>query len=481
MTDDQDADRRFRLALGGLAVAALLLRVAYVWRTRALLPFGDAFYYHEQANLIADGRGFIEPYTWVREQRAVATAFHPPLWSATLSVFSFLGVRSWTGHRLVGCLLGAAGVVVIGLLAREVGGRRVAGTLCGGRRVGLVAAGIAVLYPYLWLNDVFALGESLAVLLAAGAALLAYRFADRPSPRRAVELGLVCGLAALTRAEQAAMFVFLAVPLILLVRTGQGTPSDPGPRERWARRARLLGVCTMAAALPVVPWVARNLTTFDRPEAVTTSLGVTLAVTNCDPTYDRGGIFYAYWNFDCQLGVEVPPGDESVRDAFWRRHALDYVKDHKGSLPLLIAARTARFYNLYRPQQQTLFDKTEARPRWASEVGLLGFYLLVALSIGGLVLLRRRMVMLLPLLVLPAVATLAVVLTYPITRYRAPAEVSFVVLASVMIDAGLARRRLQGGSPVGEGVQGRIFVRLHRHPPTPATGPGAAPQIRRQP
>src|SRR3954465_11876101 len=81
----------------------------------------------------------------------------PPLYPLYLSLFSLVGLKSWAAHRVASCLLGAATVGAVGILGRRV----------GGERVGLVAAGIAAVYPLLWVNDATVLSESLYGLLIA--------------------------------------------------------------------------------------------------------------------------------------------------------------------------------------------------------------------------------------------------------------------------------------------------------------------------
>src|SRR5262249_31729609 len=55
--------RWFAWSLLAVAVAALALRVAYVLLSRQHIKFGgDAHFYHAGANLLADGKGFIQPF-----------------------------------------------------------------------------------------------------------------------------------------------------------------------------------------------------------------------------------------------------------------------------------------------------------------------------------------------------------------------------------------------------------------------------------
>src|SRR4029079_6132325 len=101
-------------------------------------------------------------------------------------------------------LTGLVGIVLMALLAKRL----------AGETAGLVAAGIAALYPYLWVNDALIMSESLAVVAVLGALLLTFRLADDARVRTALALGLVCGVAALARAELILLAPLLALPLL---------------------------------------------------------------------------------------------------------------------------------------------------------------------------------------------------------------------------------------------------------------------------
>jgi hypothetical protein len=82
----------------------------------------------------------------------------------------------------------------------------------------------------------------------------------------------------------------------------------------------------------------------------------------------------------------------------------------------------------------------EGRPVPASIAGLVMYYALLPLAATGVVVLRRRRRVQWPLLVPAAVLTVVAAVDYGIVRFRAPFEVSLVVLAAVALDA-IGRRR----------------------------------------
>lgn len=63
-------------------------------------------------------------------------------------------------------LLGTVSIVVIGLLGRRL----------GGSRVGLIAAGLAAIYPNIWINDGMLLTETVFILATATALLATYLY-----------------------------------------------------------------------------------------------------------------------------------------------------------------------------------------------------------------------------------------------------------------------------------------------------------------
>ena len=73
------------------------------------------------------------------------------------------------------------------------------------------------------------------------------------------------------------------------------------------------------------------------------------------------------------------------------------------------------------------------------------YYALVALSIGGVVLLRRRRIPVLPLLAVGLDVVVSVALTFGQTRYRTTFEVALVLAASVQLEWLWGRAAAQGG------------------------------------
>jgi 4-amino-4-deoxy-L-arabinose transferase-like glycosyltransferase len=385
--------------LGAIAVAGLAVRLLYVLAfTRGLRGHGDSAYYHELGNLLADGRGFVEP------SNGSASALHPPLFPLLLALPSLVGLDSYLAHRVAVALVGTGTVVVAGLL-----GRRVAGD-----RAGLLAAVAAAAYPVLIAADGAVMSETLFGLLTALCALAAYRLLDRPTLGRAASLGALIGLAALTRGEGLLLLMLLGAPLAVRLR---------------ARRFATLAVATAACLAVLAPWTIRNLTTFEKPVLLSNNEGGLIAGANCARTYrgrDIGG-----WDIRCTFGE--PFADESVAAARARRRGLEYAGDHAGRVPLVVAARLARTFELLQPVRQA--EHAEGRAAGIEVAGAVVFLVLVPLGAYGGLLLRRRGVALAPLLAPFGLAVFATVVGYGVPRFRHPADVALVVLAAVALDA----------------------------------------------
>jgi hypothetical protein len=103
-------------------------------------------------------------------------------------------------------------------------------------------------------------------------------------------------------------------------------------------------------------------------------------------------------------------------------------------------------WDLYAPFQNVeLNDHVEGRGYYPSLIGLWYFWLLLPPAIYGAIVLRRRGTPLSPLLGLAVAVTLTAALTFGVTRYRVPAEVSLVILAAVGLDAAISRWRARAG------------------------------------
>src|SRR6202165_4692069 len=210
-----------------IVVGAFALRVFSVlhWYRHPVI-WGDTFYYHNAANLLVEGKGFINPFSYFLHHQTVPTADFPPLYIFYLSAASLVGAKSYFAHEIWTCFLGTATVALVGLAAREV----------AGKRVGILAAALAAVYPNIWINDGLVHAESMSMFMVALMVLVSYRFWRNPRALTALTLGVVIGLSALARDELLLLVPLVMLPLTLLARYRPGSVPVPA----WEGSSRLL-------------------------------------------------------------------------------------------------------------------------------------------------------------------------------------------------------------------------------------------------
>ena len=403
--------RRFVVALALIASAAFVGRAVYIVTiTRHETDFYDRVYYQGEAALIAADRPFTSPYPF--GPSGAPDALHPPLTSLTLAPVAWLTNNDQVSERLTVALAGVAVVVLIGLIGAEV----------AGRRAGLIAAVLAAVYPNLWMNDGLIMSETFAALGTAAALYSAYRLIRTPSWRHAVGLGCACAVAMLSRAELVLLVPLVIGPVVVMLRI-------PG-----RARLRLAASAVGAALVVVAPWVIFNFVRFKSPVFLSNGDRGVLLGANCATTYH--GAQLGSWYGLCYPAKH--PGQLQVGPA---SQAFDYMGAHLSRLPVVVAARVGREWSVFRVFQMAHLSVLEGRPYAASIAGWVMFLVLMPLAAAGVVLLRRRRVSVAALLA-PAVAvTVNAAVFYGLVRFRAPAEVSIVVLAAITIDAFIDHRR----------------------------------------
>lgn len=399
--------------VGALGIRLAVVAAVHVPSEPGYLVDYDPIFYHRQANLVADGRGFIAPYRLDDSGHGVVTpsAGHPPLLSIVLAAGSVVGLRSFRDHRAITALIGALVVLPVGFLAAWL----------AGWWAGIVAAALAAVYPNLWINDGMLMPEGLYALLVALMLLATYAVIVGWHRRAStVALGLCIGLAALTRGEGLLFLAFLVVPLAILAPLGSAR-----------RRLLVAGTAVAATAVVVLPWTLYNLTRFQHPVIISTAQDTTLAGANCKLAYYGSGL--GYWGEQCFDDILARNLEESVAAQDMRSRALHYARHHVSRLPVVAAARFGREWGLVRPKQTVDADILENKPRSWSWVGYFSFFVVLAFGIAGAVRLWRRRVPIWPFVMTAVMVSVTAVVFYGNTRFRIPVEIAIVVLAAVAI------------------------------------------------
>lgn len=421
---------RWSFGRGLLVISALaaLWRLGYVVLVTIDNPLllNDSLYYAMQAGRNADGDWFRHALT---DQPG---AEHPPLTSLYLTPWSLGGGDIIRRQRLAIAVLGCFTVPVVGVAARSLWRTIRRPTPLCAERVGLAAATIAAIYPPLWINDLVVMSETPAMLAVAAALWAAGTYLAAPTLRRAALIGLLAGLATLTRSELALCVVGFAVVIVA---------TADRPARRHAARSAL--VLVLAGFMTVAPWVLYNLVRFEDRTLLSTNDGTTLLGANCDTTYydDVGN-----WNIWCLGPFETLPDGEVPVDASEvstarRALAFDYVRANLDRVPVVVAARVGRLLDVYGLRSMVANDVGEDKPEWAVWSAVVAWWVAAAAAVVGWWRLRTLAA---PvrwwLLVPPAVALVTAMLFYGAHRIRAPAEPAVVILAAVGV-AQLFHRR----------------------------------------
>ena len=409
----------FGRSLAAIAGFGLVVRVVYLEVFASHLQTGlDTIWYQLQSATLASGVGYVDPGRFFgAKPAAVATAFRPPLYPVFLAGVSKIFDGSTRTFQLAGCLAGVATIVLVGFLGRRV----------GGSTVGLVAAALASLYPVFLGIDTAVMSETLYVPLVAGCVLAAYRLVDRPSVPRAIVVGGTVAAAILTRGDAVLLVVLVLVPAAMLA-------SAPPPR-----RALLAATSICTCALVVTPWMVRNEREVGVGTVATLQSGTALAGANCADTYS--GRSLGSWSFACTQR----PGDEALSERRLneelRRDGKEYMLHHLARVPVVVSARVLRQWALFDPVGQARLDAIESRNvRWQL-ASWLAYLPVGALALYGFVLLRRRRVLVAPMLGVVVAVTLSGAAVYGGQRLRSSVEPMLVVAAAVAIVSLAGGRR----------------------------------------
>lgn len=412
---------RFRWQLALITALGAAWRLGYLIVAKADVPLGlnDSIYYSIQAGLNSEGSWFKDALTGQPgAEHGMLTSFYLTPWS--------IGAGDGVFRQRLGMtVLGIATVAVIGLAGRRMAALVTGWTEHTAERVGVVAAAIVAVYPNFWLNDSLVMSETLAMLLVAGALLIAFGHHAAPSVGSGIALGVVAGLGALTRSEIALFIPGFALLSALVTR----------------RRARPIwpAVAILVAGLvTLLPWSIYNIERFREPVLLSTNDGNTLLGANCDISFydDVGG-----WDLRClgplgqgSVGDAAGAPDASERSRDRRRAAFEYIEDHLDRLPVVVLARLGRLVDVYGLGSLVRLDVGEEKARPAVWAGIVCWWLLALLAALGWSQLGRRRARARWWLVVPITSVLVTtVLFYGAHRIRAPAEPAVVLLAAVTV------------------------------------------------
>jgi hypothetical protein len=371
---------------------------------------------------IAHGHGFGQT---VVAPGGGPTAFRPPLYPLALAGFFKVFGVTVIGARVAQALLGTLTVALVGVLVRQLWGRRTA----------LVAMGIAAVYPPLLLAGGALLSESIALPLelASLIVVLRARSASRPWAWLA-GAGVLAGLGILDRPDS----LVLLIPLCFLAWARN--------HRSW-RKALPAGLVVLAALVTVTPWLIRDAIVMGRFIPLTTQSGLVPSGTYNDAAA-HDSRFPAAWrptNLVPQYGPLLR-GTEYQESEALHTATVKYVENHPTYLAAVTFWNTVRLFELNGPSVTRASWAANGYGANAANVAFAGYWVVAALALAGVATRAARRA---PwaLWLAPVLVTASTVVVLGESRLRALVDPFIVILASLAVVAAINRfqaRRVTG-------------------------------------
>lgn len=380
-----------------LLLGALLLRLLYL-ATILNTPFfnnpvHDEMQYDAWAQALVAGQSYFGNY---------------PYWDSPWHAY-FLGAIYWLfGHnllavRLIQVFIGTVNVWLLYRLALRFFDSTVAVV------VGLLAA---TYLPFLYYEGLL-LKESVALFLLTSALFMLTGALTKPTPLAFWSTGIVLGFLSLSRIN--ALSLVAAALLVIWLRV---------PTQRTAVFALLLGV-----AMAIAPVTLRNWIVSGEWVPISVAGGqVLFAANNPDNTTGDSiptpGVRFspAYERIDFHRRAETETGRRltpSEMSAYWKHKALEFMREHPGTMAQMVAHRFLRFWN-----EQEIPDNHSIllfkRFSWVLRSPLPGYWLIAPFALIGLIILRSRWRDYLPLYAFLGFYVLSLMPSWVTSRYRLP-------------------------------------------------------------
>jgi 4-amino-4-deoxy-L-arabinose transferase-like glycosyltransferase len=427
---------------------ALLARAAFAFATPGYVPRGDDHDYLRLAVAIARSGVYPTFHVWVTGRGcpkltglpsipcvarpgapgahlvARPTAYRPPAYPYALAapelIAKWLGAGGLTLARAFQVLVGVLDVALVGLVARMI----------WGRRVGLVALGLAAVYlPFVLVSGTL-ISEPLYDALMLGAICAVLRWRHQRTRWWLVAAGVLAGLCALTRSN--GIIVLLGVSALTVAAAGHDRPGA-------LRRLRAALLVLTCGVLTILPWTARNAVVLHHLVPISTETGGTLvgtynatsAADSAEPATWLGLSHIAGYG---TVYREQSAHPETAIDAALRRDAVDYAGAHPTYIASVVWHNTLRLFDLEGFARTRFTAGTIDLPGGAGVAGAIMFYVVALLALAGTLSARARQapraLWLLP--ALQFVSTVIVISETP--RFRTPLEPFILLLAALTVE-----------------------------------------------
>ncbi|MBN2208967.1 MAG: glycosyltransferase family 39 protein [Candidatus Coatesbacteria bacterium] len=419
-----------------LVFAALVIRAIVLLATPAMPEFRYFNVDEADYELIAKNLYEHNGYCYIKGQ---PTAFRPPLYPLMIAgVYQVVGGRSISAVRWSQALISA---VTAGLIFSL-------GCLLFGRTAGLFAGAIFTVYPTMLEFVPQLLSETAFIFLLTGAVYLLVLAIKRGTAGMFALPGLAFGAAFLCRPVLFLFLVGLFLPMMLFLAR-RGVVQKPLMRG---------AVLLLSCATVVSPWAIRNYVVFSEFIPTDTHTGWVLwhntkVHFSFDADLERAqreieaqaasgkltseAFFDAVqrhnpYGAEAQLdGIRkaynpaVMPQTETEISAFFTEKSLEFFRENKLGL---VRDRIANFVNFWMPISSIEGRKGE----YLYAYGVIAVFAAIGLVLA---IKRRKLLELLPLLLLVANFWLTMTLVVYHSRLKMPADIVTIVLAGYSMDA----------------------------------------------
>ncbi len=364
------APSRRVLLVGAILLIALGLRLAEVQRT-SYRPINDAASYLTLASQIAhtgDYSTSTAPGAGAGGTRG-PSAYFPPAFPYFLAVVDLLDGHTAPDDpgavqpaRISQAVVGTIIVGLIGLVALEA----------FGATVGVIALGLAAIYPVLIELSALLVAENLFTALVLAAIWAALRARRSGSPLRwLAAAGVLTGLATLAHVNG----IVLVVPLAV---------------ASWRARPTVLSPALLLATtiLGVMPWIVRDAVVMHQFVRVTDEDGITLV-----GTYNRASAADRQVPYRWRLYFDIPGEQSLIREAHdltelqlsqrLEDQAFDYIGNHPASPLAVLYHNTRRMFELAGSRAWKISASSIDLPIPTARIGVLSFWILCLVAAAG--------------------------------------------------------------------------------------------------
>lgn len=420
-----------------ILLLALALRVAEVQRT-SYQPINDAASYLTLASQIAHTGDYSTsraPGTGAGGTRGPSSYF-PPAFPYFLAAVDLVDGHTGTQDpaavqpaRISQAVLGTIIVGLVGLVALEA----------FGPAEGLIALGLAAIYPVLIELSGVLVAENLftALVLAAVWAALRARRSDAPL-RWVAAAGVFTGLATLAHVNG----IVLVLPLALAA---------------WRARPRILSpvVLVLSTLLALAPWLVRDAVVTHHFIRVTDEDGITLVGTYNHASATNPQVPYRWRLYldipgEQRLAREAPHLTELQLSGRLENQALDYIGKHPSAPLAVLYHNTRRLLELEGGAAWKISAASIGLPIATARIGVVSFWIVCLLALAGAFTpaVRRgpKWLWLAPLLLWLSVA----LVNAETPRFREAIDPFLLLLAACAVAAAVRALSVRlGRSPVG--------------------------------